>query len=159
MKNNMPKIEFVLINPNSPDKCLDFIKLGYEYMQETASDYSLEVHEKFLNSIINKQNENTRWLILLKVEGISVGFIHAKIDKDERIDWGYIMEFYIHPCYRRKGFGTSLYNFIKQKFMSYGIKDVWLTADKINGEPFWFSLEFIDTGEIENEMKVLRITI
>ena len=124
MTNNMAKIEFVLIKSNNSNKFLDFMILGYEYMKETASNYSVQTHEKFLNSILNKQSSNTRWLVLLKVDSISIGFIHAKIDKDERIDWGYIMEFYIHPCYRRKGFGTTLYNFIKHQFISYGIKDV-----------------------------------
>lgn len=155
----MKKIEFVLVSANNPDKCSDFMKLGYEYMKEIASDYSLQAHENFLNSIVNKLNENNRWLILLEVDNISVGFVHAKIDKEERIDWGYIMEFYIHPCYRRNGLGTNLYDFIKQKFIHCGIKDVWLTAHKISGEPFWFALGFIDTGEIENEQKILRITI
>lgn len=159
MKNNKHDIEFVVVNVNNPDKCLDFMRLGYEYMKEIASDYSLQVHENFLNSIINKQNENNRWLVLLKIDNISAGFVHAKIDKEERIDWGYIMEFYICPYYRRNGFGTNLYEFIKQKFISYDIKDVWLTANKVSGEPFWCSLGFIDTGEMENGQKILRIRI
>jgi GNAT superfamily N-acetyltransferase len=159
MKNNMKQIEFVLVNINNPDSCLDFMRLGYEYMKETASDYSLQIHEKFLNSILNKQSEDNRWLILLKIDTVSVGFVHAKIDKDERVDWGYIMEFYINPSYRRNGLGTHLYNFIKQKFISCGIKNIWLAADKITGEPFWFSIGFMDTGELENEQKVLEISI
>lgn len=156
MKNNMKQIEFVLVKKHSSDNCLDFMRLGYEYMKETASDYSLQMHEKFLNSILNKQSENNRWLILLKVGNVPVGFVHAKIDKDERIDWGYIMEFYINPSYRRNGLGTHLYNFIKQKFISRGIKNVWLTADKITGEPFWFSIGFMDTGELVNGLKIIE---
>jgi GNAT superfamily N-acetyltransferase len=158
-KVEMKKIEFALVNRNNPDSCLDFMKLGYEYMKETAPDYTFQIHEKFLNSILNKQNENNRWLILLKVDTVSVGFVHAKIDKDERIDWGYIMEFYINPPSRRNGLGTQLYNFIKQKFISCGIKNIWLAADKITGEPFWFSIGFMDTGELENEHKILEILI
>jgi GNAT superfamily N-acetyltransferase len=159
IKNNMKQIEFVLVNRNNPDNCLDFMRLGYEYMRETASDYPLQIHEKFLNSILNKQSENNRWLILLKVDTVSVGFVHAKIDKDEKVDWGYIMEFYINPSYRRNGLGTYLYNFIKQKFISCEIKNIWLAADKTTGEPFWFSIGFMDTGELENEHKVLEVSI
>lgn len=159
IENDVKQIDFVLVNRNNPDSCLDFMRLGYEYMRETASDYTLQIHEKFLNSILNKQSENNRWLILIKVDTVSVGFVHAKIDNDERIDWGYIMEFYINPSYRRNGLGTHLYNFIKQKFISCGIKNVWLTADRITGEPFWFSIGFRDTGELENELKVLEISI
>ncbi|EQB86800.1 GNAT superfamily N-acetyltransferase [Clostridium punense] len=159
IKNNMKQIEFVLVNRNNPDSCMDFMRLGYEYMREVASDCSLQIHEKFLNSILNKQGENNRWLALLKVDNVSVGFIHAKIDKDERVDWGYIMEFYIDPSYRRNGLGTHLYNFAKQKFIFCGVKNLWLTANKITGEPFWFSIGFKDTGKLENELKVLEISI
>lgn len=159
MINNMQQIEFVLVNRNNSDNCTDFMRLGYEYMKETASDYSLQIHEKFLNSILNKQGENNRWLILLKVDTVSVGFVHAKIDKDERVDWGYIMEFYISPTCRRNGLGTYLYNFMKQKFINCGAKNVWLTADKITGEPFWFSIGFGDTGELENDLKILVISL
>lgn len=159
IKNNMKQIEFVLVNINNPDSCLDFMRLGYEYMRETASDYTLQIHEKFLNSILNKQSENKRWLILLKVDTVSVGFVHAEIDTDEKVNWGYIMEFYINPTYRRNGLGTYLYNFIKQKFISCGIKNIWLAADKITGEPFWFSIGFMDTGELEMNKKVLESSL
>jgi Predicted acetyltransferase len=157
--DNKKQIEFVLVNKSNPDNCLDFMSLGYAYMKETVAEYSLQIHEKFLNSILNKQGESNRWLILLKVDTVSVGFVHAKIDKDERVDWGYIMEFYITPSYRRRGIGTALNNYMKQKFVSCGIKNIWLSADKITGEPFWFSIGFMDTGELENVQKVLKISI
>lgn len=128
-------------------------------MKKTATDYSLQIYEKFLNSILNKQGENNRWLTLLKVDTVPVGFVHAKIDKDERIGWGYIMEFYISGTCRRMGLGRTLYNFIKQEFINYEAKNVWLTADKVTGEPFPFSIGFADTGELENDLKVLVISI
>jgi GNAT superfamily N-acetyltransferase len=159
MDDNTPKVKFIIINKNSSDSYSDFLCLGYGYMQETAADYSLEIHEKFLNSILNKQREKNRWLILLKVNEVPVGFVHAKIDEDELVDWGYILEFYITPIFRRKGLGTNLYNFIKQKFIDSGAKNIWLTADKITGEPFWFSIGFVDTGKLENEQKVLQVSI
>lgn len=100
-----------------------------------------------------------RWLIGLKINDIIVGFAHFKIDRIERIGWGYILEFYIIPNFRRKGLGGMLYNFINQEFINCGIKDIWLTADKVNGDPFWFSIGFMDTGETENELKILQISI
>lgn len=153
------QVEFITINKGNPSNCSDFLSLGYEYMKEVASDYPLEVHEKFLNSILNKQGENERWLIMLKSSAKAIGFVHAKIDQDERVGLGYILEFYIIPDFRRKGFGIKLYSFIKHEFLSCEVKDVWLTADKINGEPFWFSIGFKDTGEVENGLKVLEISI
>lgn len=158
MDNNF-QVEYVKINRESADNCLDFMNLGYAYMKETAPDKSIEVHNKFLNSILNRQNEMERWLIGLKINGVMIGFAHFKIDQSERIGWGYILEFYIIREVRRKGLGRKLHSLIKQEFITYGIKDIWLTADKVNGEPFWFSLGFIDSGETENELKILRISI
>lgn len=158
MDNNF-QVEYVKINRENADNCLDFLNLGYDYMKETAPEKSLEIHNKFLNSILNRQSEKERWLIGLKINNRMIGFAHFKVDRDERIGWGYILEFYIIPDFRRKGLGSKLYNFIKQEFMNCGIKNIWLTASKVDGEPFWFSIGFMDTGEIENELKILEISI
>jgi ribosomal protein S18 acetylase RimI-like enzyme len=158
MENNI-NVEYVRINRENPISCADFMNLGYEYMKEVAPDKSLEIHNKFLNSVLNRQNEKERWLIGLKINDNIVGFAHFKIDRSERVGGGYILEFYIIPELRRKGLGRKLYSFIRQEFTTYRIKDIWLSADKLNGEPFWFSLGFIDTGETENELKILTISI
>lgn len=152
-------VEYVRINRENPISCTDFMNLGYEYMKEVAPDESLEIYNKFLNSILNRLTEKERWLIGIKINNTMVGFAHFKIDKSERIGWGYILEFYIIPSSRRMGFGKRLYNIIRQEFTSYQVKDIWLTADKLNGEPFWFSLGFIDTEETENGLKILRVSI
>lgn len=158
MDNNI-NIEYVKISRGNPSSCTDFMNLGYEYMKEVAPDKSLETHDKFLNSVLNRQNEKERWLIGLKVNNNMIGFAHFKVDRIERVGWGYILEFYLTPDFRRKGLGRKLYSSIRKEFNTYNIKDIWLTADKENGEPFWFSLGFVDTGETENEMKILRISI
>lgn len=54
---------------------------------------------------------------------------------------------------------SQLYSFIKRELVQCGIKDIWLSADKITGEPLWFSLGFTDTGERESEQKVLQIEV
>lgn len=81
IKNNMKQIEVVLVNADNPDRCMDFIKLGYEYMREVAWDFTLQIHEKFLSSILNKQGENNRWLALLRVDTVSVGLYMLRLIK------------------------------------------------------------------------------
>ncbi len=152
-------VKYVKVDRENPDLCADFLNLGYEYMKEVAPEMPLEIHKRFLNSILNKQTEKERWLIALMVNGYMVGFVHFKIDESERIGWGYILEFYITPNFRRKGLGRKLYNFAKEKLITCGIKDIWLSASKVNGEPFWFSMGFIDTGEMEGWQKILRISV
>lgn len=158
MKNNI-NVEYVRVKKDNPSNCTDFMNLGYEYMKEVAPDKSLEVHNKFLNSILNRQNEKERWLIGVKINNNMVGFAHFKIDKSERVGWGYILEFYIIPDFRRKGLGRKLYSFIRQELTCCEIENIWLTAGKLDGEPFWFSLGFVDTEETENGLKILRTSI
>lgn len=156
MENN---IEYVRVSGENLNNCTDFMNLGYEYMKETASDMSLDVHTKFLNSILNRQSETERWLMAIKVNASMIGFAHFKIDRRERIGWGYILEFYIIPSFRKKGLGRKLYSFIKQEFINCDIQDIWLTAAKENGESFWYSMGFMDTGKTENELKILETSI
>lgn len=158
MDNNF-QVEYVKITRESADNCSDFMNLGYNYMKEVAPEKSLEIHTKFLNSILNRQIEDERWLVALKINGTMIGFTHFKIDRSERIGWGYILEFYIIPDFRRKGIGSELYNYIKQEFIRYKINNIWLTANRVTGEPFWFSIGFSDSGEIENDQKILEISI
>lgn len=62
--DNHFQIEYIKINRENAENCLDFMNLGYDYMNEVASEKSLEFHNKFLNSILNRQSENERWLPL-----------------------------------------------------------------------------------------------
>jgi ribosomal protein S18 acetylase RimI-like enzyme len=154
------KVDFVKVNKENPENCTDFMNLGCEYMKEVDNrNTSEEIQMKFLRSILARQGENNRWLILLRKNDVAIGFVHAKIDQDEQVGWGYILEFYIAPAFRRKGFGSMLYDFIKNEFIRSGAKHIWLNANKENGEPFWSSLGFIETGEVAAGQKNLAISI
>lgn len=152
-------VDFIRISREPPKHCTRFLDLGSAYMKEVAPDKSVEIHNRFLNSILDRQNEQERWLIGVQENDKLMGFAHFKVDRIERVGWGYIMEFYIIPDFRRKGLGRILYGFIKEEFMKFGINNIWLTASRENGEPFWCSLGFMDTGETEHEMKILEISL
>lgn len=152
-------VDYIRISRQNSNHCEEFLNLGYAYMKEVAPDKSLEIHNKFLNSILNRQSETERWLVGIKINAYMVGFAHLKVDRSERVGWGYIMEFYIVPDFRRKGLGRMLYGFIEEEFKKCGIHNIWLNANRENGEPFWCSLGFMDTGEIEHGMKILEISL
>ena len=78
-----------------------------------------------------------------------MGLAHVKIDRDERPGWGFILEFYIVPARRGAGMGRSFFNLIAGVLRSRGVRDVWLLAEK--AIPFWRSLGFRLTGEIDEE--------
>lgn len=70
--------------------------------------------------------------------------------------FGYIMEFYVLPQYRRQGYGKKIFEHIEKTFFSHGTKCMYLTPQKVSGEPFWSSLGFMDSGKIDpdNQMPI-----
>jgi N-acetylglutamate synthase-like GNAT family acetyltransferase len=146
--DNLTEIEaeVVSVTKNNQNIVSTFLSLGRDYLKNLPNDK----RESFLQSILARQGEPDRWLLLLKHKNEYVGFTHVKIDKDERIGWGFILEFYIIPTKRKLGLGRSLFNIITKKLRARGVKDVWLLADS-SSEPFWRALGFRQTGEVDKE--------
>jgi len=148
--------ELVPVAKKDANKISIFLRLGRDYFK----DLTFEEREKFLQSILARQGELDRWLFLLKHKNEYVGFAHVKIDKNERPGWGFILEFYIVPAKRKMGMGRRFYNLIEDMLKSRGVKNIWLLATM--AIPFWRSLGFKLTGEIDKEtgqnilMKSLR---
>jgi N-acetylglutamate synthase-like GNAT family acetyltransferase len=138
--------EVVTVIKKNPGTVSAFLSLGRDYLKELP----LEEREKFLQSILARQEEPDRWLLLLKYENKYVGFAHVKIDKDERIGWGFILEFYIKPTKRKMGLGRAFFNLISGMLQAKGVKAIWLLADSTS-EPFWCTLKFKLTGEVDEE--------
>jgi len=114
--------------------------------------------EEFARSMIELQGQADRWLLTLRIENEYGGFVHAKIDRDERQGWGYILEFYIVPHGRRCGFGRALYKYIASIFRRKGVERVWLVSNP-PAEEFWQALGFRRTGEMEGGRKVMEAFI
>ena len=112
---------------------------------------------KWTDNIISKSKNNAfRILKLCYISNKVIGFLIAKIDKSDdkgfrKDGYGYIMEFYVLPEYRRKGYGRQMYFHLEEFFKANRVKKMYLTADPIIGKPFWESLGFISTGEISPE--------
>lgn len=140
------RTEVVTVIKNNPKTVSTFLSLGRDYLK----DLPIEEREKFLQSILARQGEPNRWLLLLKYENKYAGFAHVKIDKDERIGWGFILEFYITPTKRKMGLGRTFFNLISGMLQAKRVKDIWLLADSAS-EPFWRALGFKLTGEVDKE--------
>ena len=157
MKNLRQEAEFLPVAETCADTVSAFLDLGRAYSSELDSTPN-SVNEKFLQSILARQGEPYRWLQLLKYEGDCIGFVHAKIDHDDRPGWGYILEFYIVPSKRRSGWGRELFNHIVGILRQEGIREVWLTSNA-DAQAFWCSLGFKVTREEEHGQKVMVCTI
>jgi len=80
------ELELVSVAKEDANKISTFLRLGRDYLKDLA----FEERESFLQSILARQGEPDRWLLLLKHQNEYVGFAHVKIDKNERPGWGFL---------------------------------------------------------------------
>ena len=108
-----------------------------------------------LQSILRRQADPGRWLLLLRHGDACIGFVHAKIDRDERPGTGCILEFYVAPENRKRGWGRRMFDHIAQVLRCNRVSQVWLTTNP-RAEGFWKRLGFVAMGEVaENGQRVM----
>lgn len=117
-------------------------------------------------SILSMQGPHDRHLELCYDGDSLVGFWYGKVDHPEhkgfiKPGYGYIMEFYVIPAYRRQGYGTAMFRRLHGLFASHGVKRLYLTADPVTGKPFWEWIGFQNTGERspENGLSIYEMGI
>lgn len=161
----MNRLKFVQLQAKNRDDCASFEQLMRKYIKELDSHQNLttptDFIEKWIKSIIQIQGDGDRHLELCYNDKTLIGFLYGKIDHPEhkgfiKVGYGYIMEFFVLPEYRRKGFGKEMYLRLEKAFRDDGAKRMYLTSDPITGKPFWESLGFVNTGERspENGMEI-----
>lgn len=110
-----------------------------------------EILKKWTDSILAKQGED-RFLRLCFSEDRAVGFVYGKVDREGdmgfiRPGYGYVMELYVIPEYRRRGIGRLMTEKLEDHFAGLCAKGIYLTADPVTGKPFWEAMGYICTGE------------
>ena len=97
---------------------------------------------------------------------ILVGFVMYAIDLGGikgliEPGYGYIMELYIMPDFRRKGIASEVFMHMEDILKNQGAQRIYLTPDSVSGVPFWQSLGFSDCGKIDpdNKMPIYLIDI
>ncbi len=151
-------MNFIRVDNKDSETASAFLSLGRAYLldfDDLTTNFDIE---KFLGSMLMRLEEPERWLFLTEECGKYIGFISAKVDRDERIGWGFVNELYVAPDRRRRGWGGKLYNKIAGIFQEQDVKKVWLTSDT-KAERFWQSLGFQETGEMENNQKIMVTSI
>ena len=70
--------------------------------------------------------------------------------------YGCIMEIYVAPGFRRKGYGTRMLARLSSDFFEHDVENLYLTADPVSGEPFFEALDFRRHREIypKNNQKI-----
>jgi len=125
-----------------------------------------EILARWTDSIIARQHEASRCVKLCYNSGELIGFLYGAIvmpnDKGyNRVGWGCIMEFYVIPEQRRKGFGRDMLLYLEEFFRQNGVTQLYLTADPVTGKPFWAAMGFTSTGEIspDNGQEIYEKTL
>ena len=152
----MKKTTYIQLSADHAETCKVFESLMYEYLDEmnehSEQPLSKEFQKKWINSIITIQGPPDRHLELCFVENSPIGFFYGKIDhKDHKgfikPGYGYIMEFYVKPDFRRNGYGKAMFNHMQELFVNDGAETMYLTADPVTGKPFWEAVGFLNTNE------------
>ena len=86
-------------------------------------------------------------------DDMPVGFANFAIDTGGirgliEASYGCVMEFYISPEFRRKGYGKSLYEHIEATLKNDGTQNIYLTS-AIASIPFWIAMGFKESGKID----------
>lgn len=153
-------MKFTQLKHSDNKSCAVFSELIPAYMKELDENagrmYRPEWAPKWARSMINIQGDSDRHLELCYSEETLVGFLYGKRDYKQhrgyvRPGWGYIMEFYVLPKYRRNGYGKLMYTRLESLFQKDGVKRMYLTSDPVTGQPFWEAMGFVNTGKISPE--------
>lgn len=156
----MNRLTYVKLDPQNEKHCIEFEQLMRLYAKELDSHNNRrtpdEVISKWIDSIIKIQGDYDRHLKLCYDDETLIGFLYGKIDRPEhkcykKIGYGYIMEFFVLPEHRRKGYGREMFYYLENQFAKDDAKQMYLTADGVTGKSFWKSLGFMATGEISPE--------
>jgi len=155
----MEHIRFKQVTSADSTGCACFRELMHAYcdelggMDEFAGDMDADVFlEKWIQSILKLQGPSDRHLELCWMGDIPVGFLYGKVDHKEhrgfvKPGYGYVMEFYVVPDWRRRGIGTQMFRHLERSFAADGAERMYLTTDTECGIPFWKHLGFVQTNE------------
>ena len=150
------QIKYVPLSADNAEICKVFESLMYEYIDEMNEHSERPLPKKFqqkwINSIIAIQGSKDRHLELCYIKDQPIGFLYGKIDHEDhkgfiKPGYGYIMEFYVKPDYRRNGYGKMMFQHLEQLFRFDGAMIMYLTADPVTGKPFWESMGFVNVNE------------
>ena len=152
----MSKLTFVQFKADDANMCETFENLMRIYSKELDEHQNRIMPElfitKWIHSIIQIQGDYDRHLELCYAGETLIGFLYGKIDHPEhrgfkKIGYGYIMEFFVLPEHRRKGYGKEMFHRLETLFKQDGATKMYLSADPITGRPFWEALGFARTNE------------
>lgn len=157
-------MEFVPLDPTDKMSCAAFSSLMRKYITEMNAHSHRplpeEFQQKWIDSILRTLGPEDRHLELCRIGEDWIGFLYGKVDHPDHRGYirpgeGYIMEFYVKPEFRRRGFGRQMFLRLEELFRKDGVDRMYLTADPVTGRPFWEAMKFKCTGEYSPDNQLL----
>ena len=160
----MNNITYFQIYKENQDLYNEILPLWIAYLNEPyeSDDKKPADDERIcdLNIRINIQgNRPDMHFELFFCDGTLIGFANFAIDTGGisgliKKGYGTVMEFYIAPEFRRKGYGKLFYNHIEETLIKDGTQNIYLTSDTVAGVPFWGAMGFSESGKIDPDNKM-----
>lgn len=133
----------------------EVLKEDIEIQNESDDDLARYAQQRI--NIQGRRNDMHFELVYLEKEVIGFAFYAVDLGGIKGIiepGYGYIMEYYIVPKKRRRGYATMLYQHLVEVLKEHGTKVAYLTPDTISGVDFWSSIGFLDSGKIDPDNKM-----
>jgi len=151
----MKNIKYVQIQKDNEEQFYQLLDMWIPYLKEIGNKENDSVITKYARERVDIQGKredmhfelcfNHSTLVGFCFYAVDLGGIKGILEPN----FGYIMEFYVLPKYRRQGYGKEFFKHIERTFLNHGIEFMYLTPEEVNGEPFWHSLGFADSGKID----------
>ena len=161
----MQEIKYIQVWPQDEKMCRTFEELVYAYIAEMNEHSHRPLPEKYqkkwIDCMIAAQGAKDCHLEVCWLGEEPLGFLYGRVDHEGdagfvKPGYGYILEFFVRPAYRRQGHGTRMFKRLESLFRRDGVRKMYLTADPVTGKPFWEALGFAENGELSpvNQLNV-----
>ena len=155
----MNKLAYVQILKGNESLLKIAKELWIPFIKEVNShDGTIQKEENIINNLIkriaiqgNRKDMHFEIAFLNEIPigiamfAIDLGTVYGLLEKGH----GTVMGFYIHPKYRRMGFGKEFWIHIEDLLRTDGASKFYICPDSVTGVPFWKSLGFKDSGLID----------
>ncbi len=133
---------------------LETLTIPYNRELDSHVEDTLSVHEirAITGKMLSTAGHSETGLELCYLNGELVGFWYGKVDTNvagipQKRRKAAILEFYIRPCYRRRGLGSAMYRRAVEVLERWGANRLELTADPVTGVAFWRAMGFKPNGK------------
>jgi GNAT superfamily N-acetyltransferase len=164
MDNITQALDFIAVNPEDNRQMRTLRKLWLPYwIDETTrngrkAEGRRKIYRRLKNRVVHAEKTPKTGFYALHLKGWIIGFSFFGLAggikaADIPPGYGMIMEFYIDPLFRRKGYATEMNNRIEELFRSWEISNVFLRPNPVTGRPFWKAVGYKDSMKVDPDDK------